>query len=679
MLMFNAPYKNWWRQSWHPDEQDLFLCLEGELGTKPAARIRKHLERCWPCRMKHEELKHSISSIMKCRSALLASAPGFPAHAEQRFLAKLGRQAAAEGKKDAQLTLLLKGLSEKTTPRRLPLAFACGVAVFLGILLWLRLGSVPIVSAREMLERTKRAEDQRVSRMANPVVYQKLRVRRTSTTPKHEHVLVWETWNDRRNRRFRQEVEEVRSQGSGPARPTQAAPSDRLAGAVILDELTQVFRTNHMDQRRPLSAAGFESWRRSIQPASEQVREATLADGGRALILTTTVTEALRENAIANAEWVVRAADWHPIQQRLKVQGKQELWEYELTETAFDVVALNSLDASFFAAVTPTPVKPPLPALSKAQPVLPPETEWIATEIEAYFALHGAKACLGEELEVVRTASIQVQVKGLVETPERKQELLLALQALPQVSSSIQTVAEALIASASQSPPTGASRSGAERPDELPSREEVRSQRLPIQDQLERHFSQLDQTVQPSGRKAPGGVARRIAELSDQSISISRSLLLEAWALRRLADRYPQERIRELRPRARWLLETMLREHLEAQGALASQLRSLLFPVLNAIAGQTAVSSLEETDLLKPGPEDSSWRAISLLLFGRCERVAALARDLFASQGLSDAAGDEAVRDLLSLFSGWEAVSNRLESEISRAFPGNPNRVSAKH
>jgi hypothetical protein len=64
------------------------------------------------------------------------------------------------------------------------------------IVVVLRMTSVPPVSAREIMERTKQAESQRLEKVAGRVVYRKLQIRRGSSAPRAAQVVSWETWND---------------------------------------------------------------------------------------------------------------------------------------------------------------------------------------------------------------------------------------------------------------------------------------------------------------------------------------------------------------------------------------------------------------------------------------------------------------------------------------------------
>ena len=85
-----------------------------------------------------------------------------------------------------------------------------------------------------------------------------------------------------------------------------------------------------------------ERWRNSLTDRSEEVFETSLPGGNAALVIKTEAGGSHSAQSIIRAELVVRTGDWHPVEQRLRVQGHEEILEYEITERAFEVVTLTS-------------------------------------------------------------------------------------------------------------------------------------------------------------------------------------------------------------------------------------------------------------------------------------------------------------------------------------------------
>ncbi|MCI0420860.1 MAG: hypothetical protein L0312_16795, partial [Acidobacteria bacterium] len=455
--MIDFQYKRLFSQSRHPSLEELLLYLDGEIKPKGHSRIEAHLRICWPCRVQRERIEGLISAFIGDQKTFLSESPSFPERAIPKFETRL-RHLATDSRKPPLFSCLFTTFLETAAHAGLLRSLACCVFVLIVATVFIiRLSSVPPVSAQEVLQRSQQAEAQRIRQVSEPVIYQKLRVRRKSASPRLDDVVTWELWNDASNNRFKARIEDA----SGvrfvlplkeDARPAQSLRSASLSSPPILAELDLIYRSNHIDRRQPLSPATYDFWRRSIQPQSDKVVEVRLTDGGRALALETTATGPFATNQIIKAELVVRAKDWHPVEQRLRVQGENETKEYELTETTFQLVSLNALSPSIFADVAPPPSPmaiPPVPIASRKPP--PSATELTAAEVEAHYALHRLNACLGEPIEVLRDSSDEILVRGLADAEERKKELVAALERIPHVTVSIQTVAEAKAAISSSS------------------------------------------------------------------------------------------------------------------------------------------------------------------------------------------------------------------------------------
>ena len=483
--------------------------------------------------------------------------------------------------------------------------------------------------------------------MVAPVVYQKLKIRRQPAAPRREEAVSWEILRDLDNSRSRESVLDNKGlrfieaslnswsadvHGLDPVPQSQQKPG-AFPGPVslgspdvpsILTELKQVFQAPH-EPADPLSPASFMSWQRSVSPKSEEVIETFLPDGQKSLTLRNVAARPLKENALVRTELVVRAEDWHPVAQRLEVQGEQGMRNYELIETDYTVLASNSLPNSIFSDLPEQPL--PITSAPVPSPVINPTTaESLASEVEAKFALHRVRACIGRPISVVRVESGRIEVRGIVETKARKTELDWALKGIPWVSLKVQTMeeealpAEALHAALSEAE---------EATTVVPLMTESQAVKgLGIQDLLEQYF-----------RRAGGPTARvpeQVASLSRDAVSLSEGALEEVWALRRLAEGSLSINPEELRMSSRRLLETMVRDHENALKAHAQQSSALLKPVLTALLVNQPGSVAKETD----GTEDRlnsknpEWIAASLRLFETVDRMVRLTLGLFADTRL---------------------------------------------
>lgn len=675
--MIRRYYTGWVSQFWHPSDEELLVYIDGELKAKTARNVQKHLARCWSCRARRDEMDQLIGSFVKDRKRVLDSlCPGgseAEARLEKQFRSRL-KPLLSEGVPSPRLhPLFHQVIIRGHFPRVSWVAGFLAACLFLA--LFIPLNRVPSVSAHEVLQRIQASEIQKIRQVPKAVVYQKLRVTRRAAVPHREESVTWESWTDTHSQRFTQRV-------------TDAPESSRSGGSLrgptpsvlpLLAEVQEVFQANHLDQRQPLSAAAYGRWRNTVRSQQEDVIETSLLNGDKALAIRTAVEGPHDVKKIIEGELIVREQDWHAVEQRLKVQGKSEILDYALAEKAFDVVALTSLPPSLFADFVPPAVATAVSPKIAAPVVSPPsEADSLAVEIQAHYVLHQLKACLGKPLEVTRNAAGRVQVSGLVETQDEKRELLVALETVPAATKRIQTIEEAVKAEASMPSAPAELQASSE---VLPPQQSMKAQtnRLPLQDQLEQYFSTA-KSLQTEGKSESAKVALEIAELSNTIISLSKSVMAEAWALRRLAERYSGDRSAGLTPHSRLLLHNMVQDHLSSLWLQTEKVRQFLEPVLSfARSGEAASGdNIAEERPSSPLSQEMFWHHACVVLFDRADAARSLMQGLFANEELR-IAPEEAARHLLRELMQWKTGFSELEARIARELAGDaPEKFSKR-
>lgn len=645
--MTSHRYRNLFRDVWHPTDREIFLYVNGELASKAAAKIHSHLEGCWPCGVKRDQWAESISAFMDYHRSVFGQNSAPPPDALNQFEAKL--KGMTESEVSTRLWEAL--VPERSFGFRPKLATALGtfLLMLMSAVVLMQLGrwtSAPAVSANEVLQRIHRAEAQRLEGVSSPVVYQKLRVRRRLPPIGADGVVTWEIWNDAKNGRHRQRVDDAPEPRLMDSKKGSSTYPEAPVSAMIA-ELQQVLRDNHLDPQRPLSAAGYDAWRQSIQHRTEKVYGTTLPDGHSALTLATIPTGPVKANGVTTAELVVRADTWHPVEQRLAVASDEGIRNYEISETDFEVHASSSLGSSFFAETTlpSTPLRLPKEPQFVPVPSLSP-AELISKEIETHYVLHRLKICLGEPVEVTSNPREGVTVRGLVPDANRKENVLRALQLLPHVTVHIQTVDEAV--SSQQSTPENPTAQG-ELPTSSPA--QARSGQSRIQSQLERYFAKDAPASPPeSAQRPPTSLRERITEFSNRTASLTQSALAEAWALRRLAEWYHAERINRPPLSARLLLEDMVQDHEAALKEELAHWEVLLSPVLLTIAARPEPPASGETVLQDTGEQsDANWASESLRLFQLVQQMERLTLGLLGVEAQPESV-EGAAQELLGAF-----------------------------
>jgi hypothetical protein len=629
----------------HLPEGKLLLYLDGELPPKEAALAQEHLTACWSCRMNADRVQEGVFAFVKYRDQALRSLAAPPSD-EKRFARRLEDLRERLGKRSWLAHLYDSGrrifsaarLAE--LPHPLVWALACLVASFAAIAFFTWSDRVPVVTASELLQKASEAEARELRATAQPVVYQKLRIRRGA------RVATWELWRDTANARFRQSIATA---GKSAAEGLMRESGD----AALTAELMEVLGANRMNPQQPLSAASFEVWRQSLAEKREEVSRSQ-TEAGETLTLRVSAVAETAVGQITEASLVVRGRDWRPQAQSLKVRGENEIREYELNETAYEVIPLAVL--TVFAEPAPAATRiPAAPPLTVATPLaanpLPTSAELRNAEVAALYALHQLKADLGEQIEIARESNEQIVVRGQVETPQRKQELIAALKGIPFAAARIQTFDEATAQAAPKQPPATI----APLPDANGDRAPDAGVNL-FERRLARYFAERAGTASEDA----AAINRRIAQMANSAFAESSAALASGYALRRLAEQFDDGSDEQMSVAAAARLREVISNHLAEINTRSRNLRTLLEPALISIAGtQTGASP-------SPQPAEGTRKARVMRLFKAVEQVQRLSYRLFDSGQTFAASPEEAARLMLQASAQLDAARLALEQDGHR-------------
>ncbi|MGH9905183.1 MAG: hypothetical protein ACRD8U_06305, partial [Pyrinomonadaceae bacterium] len=488
----------------------------------------------------------------------------------------------------------------------------------------------------------------------------------------------WEFWSDTTNSRHRQAVDDQSGQRffSGDTDHSVANISSAASTApTILVRLEKILVANHMDPRNPLSPVSYDAWRRSVDPKREEVTRSMRPDGLEVLTLRTVPTGTIGVYGITEANYVVRARDWHPIEEHLRVRGEQGDEEYDLVETTFDVVPVTALDPAIFsdrqtASLLPEnrPEPPAEPEKKENKPSAASKLETVApvravasaelddAEIEARATLQRAGADLGEPIEIVRSAS-EVEVRGLVNTAERKGELVAALRNISHLKLSIKTVEEASREAQPAAPATQRQFS------EQPTPETV-SSKLPVQELLERYLARRSAD--------PKEVRSAIEQFSRQALTHAESALSEAWALRRLAERYTPAEVNRLSYSSRRKLEAIVRHHLASLHLHVTRASALVKPALSTIANESTGA------LAANSGWEAAWPEFSTTLLRTVQQLDRLTTTLFTVSSNARVSPSGSARELLGVFALLRSQLPHLERRVAGEFLSNSESLTPK-
>jgi hypothetical protein len=583
----------------HPPREMLLLFVDGELASKESAQLEAHLEACWPCRVKTKKIQEAIADIIEFDEQVLTPRI-IPPQGWRKFDRKLRQLAEASGKQSLSIRLFgslnrfLPSSHLFSLPRPLLIPMVRNVIavlmIVLIVVLVIRFKHEPTVSASELLKNAIDAQSRQIQAIDQAVLHQKLQLRRKAQTSTGEESVNWEIWNDTRNARVRQFL--ASGNQSVPIAPsagsTKGAPNN-AGGRELINELARVLETNHMDPQRPLSAVSYQSWHNTLHNQQDQVTKSKVADGNDALTLRTIPASPINVGQIAEAVFVVGAKDWQPVELRLTVAAQDGNQTYELNQTITEVVTLAQVNPAIFAdqpiastvpAASPkeTSKTQPTPALSVNPQPLNPAPATADLEVEVLQLLHEARADLGEQITVTRSANGLLQVTGIVETSGRKAEIMRALQPVTShaaVRIEIQTVAEAVAEQQRQ-----AIRSKATPGPISQQNVEINSEAVAAAPELRRYFQSDEQ----------------MRQFASRMVTRSRNALRHVYAMKRLLGQFSAEQLRALSPDARnkWL--GLTRSHARAYRVEAESLRGELQPIFFPSASGSAVPGPDITD-----------------------------------------------------------------------------------
>lgn len=217
------------------------------------------------------------------------------------------------------------------------------------------------------------------------------------------------------------------------------------------------------------------------------------------------------------------------------------------------------------STLAPPPEVEFVPAIPSAATL--PDAIVDSAEVAAWYELHKSRTCLGEPVVLDRLPGGRLRLHGAVRT-RLQMELLAA--AVIRASAPLPVSVELR----SFDEEAGGLLLGAENVSTI---QPLRAQKLPLEADLIRYFRSSE--VERRGT-TPAAAATAFA---NTMIASSQRSMGHAWALRRLLARFPASRIDNLDRRGRYLLETMVRDHLASLWSGLAEMKSDLEPVLRSL------------------------------------------------------------------------------------------------
>jgi hypothetical protein len=380
----------------HLSDEQILAAIDGDSPAQLPARAVRHLESCWRCLARRQQLQDTIVRVVDYQRELVAPFLPPPVGGEDRFIARLDRQIqTADQERRSGFASLFRSFG-LLYPNPAVTSAVAGLLVLTAFLVfWVR--NIPSVSASEFLERAK-VWSESPKNGEQGVIYQRVRVRTI------QHTMERAVYLDVERRR--------RLKGHEPTEQEQELKKVATDAGVSWDE--------------PLSAIDFQNWHNGLEQKEDQVTPS----GANLLTLTTRVGQ----GSIAAESLTVRKTDFHPVARSVHFRNTQTL---DITELDYGLLSWSAVSDSIFV---PLPSDAPAPPHAPSVASLPTDQELDEAELKVRLALTRLNAD-SEQLELSRS-SRRVTINGVVETRERKNSLLNELHGIPNVVCSISSVDE---------------------------------------------------------------------------------------------------------------------------------------------------------------------------------------------------------------------------------------------
>ena len=381
----------------HLSDEQIIAAIDGDSPAPFSAHAARHLDSCWQCLARRQQLQHTIIKIVDYQRELVAPFLPPPARGEERFIASLDNQIQSAGQRRwPRFVFLVRSVGMPHMNPVLASTIVVLLALSTLLVIWSRTG--PVVSAGEFIERAKVWDEG--SRNGEPgVIYQRIRIRAPQQTIE---------------RTVYRDVQRHR-------RPRTESPHDQER------QLERTLSVAGISWDEPLSAITFQEWH-----DRQGIKRDEIARSGDDLV---TLTTRVAEGTVAAESLTVRKTDFHPVARSVQFR---EAGTVEIAELDYAVLGWKAVNDAIFEPLSPGPAAaPPHLAISS----LPTREELDEAELEARLVLSRLNADSTEQLEFSRSSKAIV-INGVVETRERRNSLLAQLRPLPHVTSSIFSLEE---------------------------------------------------------------------------------------------------------------------------------------------------------------------------------------------------------------------------------------------
>lgn len=561
----------------HPVDEVLLAHLDGEMRPTERAALDKHLAGCWACRGRVQELSAQIKTFMQAREAILPPREVLDYTPVEQLRARLHRHAAQQEQESSfagRFWLAVRRSAAQVAAgvgahRRAALAVVTSIVIVAVTLL--DVFTTPL-AAETVLLRSQAYEAKHVP-PAGRVRLSSVRLEKISLAAQTGAMLgTIQVARDSES----QEVALGTDLSAGKQHVTSpldpAGATDSLLHQIPATAALPGSVLAYLGEERWLPEVSALEFRKLVQgrqsdaTSSKKVNDeleihypfATGHVSGitEAILRVDRETYAPREMSVRTAE---STGNWE-----YRFTGQQESLPERTTEWA-NIFSSPSLPIES----TTSRRSSPIPQLISASPLSYAQTTASAQEVQLSETLHDLDTCLGEEVYVLPMSDGSLLVQGIVEQATKRDAIRAALQKMPfPVGIRLYVPSELSKSPSLFNSPFTTGRGTASSLSAPVTLADFSNQQTVIYGQLSKHFVEQGLSAEDADRK--------VAEVSNEIVTLSRQTLLHAWALRRLNEEFDSRRTAGLPADTLQRIERLRADHRRWISSLARRQSEML-------------------------------------------------------------------------------------------------------
>jgi|GEM_PF-2761798 len=557
----------------HCSEEQLIAHLDNELAPALRDEVEEHLSLCWKCRGRRADLENGIHRVSQALDRSTYPPPNWTDRTRRRLLAEM---AAQETNRSISFPSSRPALRSWQGPLRIAAALAASVALCVSVYTYWFERDMQ-VRAHSQIERFVQSDLGLGQQSLHQVMLLELREPNARTAAKELRVEVWSDPAAHRHAiRLHDAGELVHAAWKSSAQVWGSSPgfTDTSRTATPLPNLLETRWTPQEAETQLIAWMGANAWK-PLRFAPDMRAFAQEHGSEVGLDVPSPHTIRLRASRARNqitTQWSVDmdTRTNRPQSQTIRWQKDGAVMELRVVTEQEELVAGIAIPPDVFTnpmaeaiATLPLPVQPQ-PTATELYPSAPTSEQLTESAIRIEFLLHHLPADWTRALEIQEAENVIV-VRGVTESENARAVIEAEVNDIAWTRTALQSL-DALPAISPLSTEDGALSVAPE-----PAVESV----FPLEKELAAHF------VAHAANKDEA--AKQLAAFSLRAAQLAAELRAETWALQRLDERFPAERLALASASVQREFSLVRQQRQTAIKTTTAALRAIVLPVFGPL------------------------------------------------------------------------------------------------